>query len=501
VGETDFINSDGGVGGGFFWFNVAPSTSVGPTTPYAMAVFSNNTFAISNGMLRLGDRTLGSFASGGASLSANATNVILNSGAAGGVYLNYDQGTGGVHIGNGASASVAVFDTLGNLTLNAGLGTTGIVACDAALIAGEYAQPTTANARGYSTYIYTNSATPIQSNICCTGDGGSRGTLQMGGIGPGGSDTYFAFMLLTDTLATINTNLSVVGSVTSLAGGFVADGGGPSTFGPSTRLTYSGGAAYLDSFSTSTTVAGSMMIRMVTSNASTVINTLQLDTGGNCHVFGTMSAGNAATAGAGGLSTTGGCTATVGFFTSGTKAFVIPHPLDDTKELMHACLEGPENGVFYRGEAVTKNGVAEVVLPDYFEALTFDDDRSVLLTQIYADGSDELTMLAASRVIDGKFNIRSSAQTATVAWEVKAVRKVGVPVKLEVVRAKEKPQQFHTTEGEQSNEQASTDAKASRRTTNGSGAPEDGKLHTQAPSHAATGAGRASRTRHTHRAN
>ena len=44
-------------------------------------------------------------------------------------------------------------------------------------------------------------------------------------------------------------------------------------------------------------------------------------------------------------------------------------------------------------------------------------------------------MLAASRIAGGKFRIRSSVPDATVAWEVKAVRRIGVD-KLEVVKSK-----------------------------------------------------------------
>ena len=38
-------------------------------------------------------------------------------------------------------------------------------------------------------------------------------------------------------------------------------------------------------------------------------------------------------------------------------------------------------------------------LPDYFEALTFDEDRSVLLTQICESGDEQYAMLMATRVI------------------------------------------------------------------------------------------------------
>jgi len=120
----------------------------------------------------------------------------------------------------------------------------------------------------------------------------------------------------------------------------------------------------------------------------------------------------------------------------GTKAFIVPHPLDDTKDLWHACLEGPENGVFYRGEAVVVDGYAEVTLPDYFEALTFSEDRSVQLTQIF-EGGTLFARMAASRIVGGKFTIHAT-EAVTVAWEVKAVRRVGVD-RLQVVADKYVP--------------------------------------------------------------
>ena len=130
----------------------------------------------------------------------------------------------------------------------------------------------------------------------------------------------------------------------------------------------------------------------------------------------------------------------IGTLTAGVKSFRIPHPLDDTKYLTHSCIEGPEIAVYYRGETVTANGQTEVILPDYFEALTTPTDRSVLLTQIFEDdseaiiGSNTFSMLMASRVKDGKFKIRSSEPIAKVWWEVKAVRRDVEPLVKETRR-------------------------------------------------------------------
>ena len=138
---------------------------------------------------------------------------------------------------------------------------------------------------------------------------------------------------------------------------------------------------------------------------SNTVNVLSIDSVGNANFAGTITAAG--------------------------KSFLIAHPLIEGKDLIHGSLEGPEHGVYYRGEAKVKDGKAEVKLPDYFEALTFEDDRSVQLTQVYG-GKPMYARLAASRVVKGKFTIYSP-DDAIVAWEVKAVRRVGVD-RLAVVR-------------------------------------------------------------------
>jgi hypothetical protein len=111
------------------------------------------------------------------------------------------------------------------------------------------------------------------------------------------------------------------------------------------------------------------------------------------------------------------------FTATGAKNFRIVHPLDNTKYLTHSCIEGPETVVFYRGEGQTDaNAIATITLPDYFEALTRPEKRTVQLTEIFEDDETELGKLAASRVLDGKFKVRSEYANQKFYWEVKAVR-------------------------------------------------------------------------------
>lgn len=205
-----------------------------------------------------------------------------------------------------------------------------------------------------------------------------------------------------DTGAQFETN--VFASGTMYAGnGLVIKGntaGGPFPPGPNQfRLSNDGiNACYFDGLGADASTEAQFLFRVFRGDGSNMVTALQISANG-IWVTGTIGA-------------------------TGAKTFNIPHPLGGERRLVHACLEGPENGVFYRGEAELVDGRAIVELPDYFEALTFDDDRSVLLTQV--DEGGELALLAASRVVDGKFSIRSNVSAAIVSWEVKAVRRAGV---------------------------------------------------------------------------
>jgi len=85
-----------------------------------------------------------------------------------------------------------------------------------------------------------------------------------------------------------------------------------------------------------------------------------------------------------------------------TKTFVIDHPVNPDKYLVHACLEGPEAGVYYRGESEIPQGKdsIEVDLPDYVDALA--TDFTVHVTSI-CEGKPAL--IGASRVKNNKFTV------------------------------------------------------------------------------------------------
>jgi len=67
-----------------------------------------------------------------------------------------------------------------------------------------------------------------------------------------------------------------------------------------------------------------------------------------------------------------------GSFAATTKSFDIVHPTISGKRLTYASLEGPENGVYYRGQ----NNNNEISLPHYWSGLVHDDSITVNLTAV-----------------------------------------------------------------------------------------------------------------------
>ena len=59
------------------------------------------------------------------------------------------------------------------------------------------------------------------------------------------------------------------------------------------------------------------------------------------------------------------------------KEFDIPHPTKENHRLVHACIEGPEIGVYYRGKLKNTN---TIVLPEYWRGLVDPETITVNLT-------------------------------------------------------------------------------------------------------------------------
>lgn len=107
--------------------------------------------------------------------------------------------------------------------------------------------------------------------------------------------------------------------------------------------------------------------------------------------------------------------------TSGSKAFVIDHPADpENKYLRHYCAEGPVPLNIYQGEVTTdEKGYAWVELPSYYDLI--NKDPKIQLT-VVDEGDDFLMAKVSKRVVNGKFQIRTSQPGVAVYWEVKAER-------------------------------------------------------------------------------
>lgn len=278
----------------------------------------------------------------------------------------------------------------------------GAVSCGSAVIANGALETTGTNAStttGVGHISFTSDTTYIDS----CGAAGNRGTFQFREFAAGGSSGIV--VMQTDgsgnlSLAATFLNFGV-GSAAGQSFGICSnfDGGWSSAF------------PYIRADS-----AGDIIINPKGSSA--VYLCWDYGTGGT--VFG-----NGSSAGVGYVDVSGNAHFNGNLSCGGTKPFIITHPLDDTKLLTHVCIEGPEAAVFYRGEAVTDDyGEAEITLPDYFEALTRLENRTVLVTAIYDDDGnyEEYGTVVASRVRNGKFKVRSTYAEQEFFWEVKAVR-------------------------------------------------------------------------------
>lgn len=104
---------------------------------------------------------------------------------------------------------------------------------------------------------------------------------------------------------------------------------------------------------------------------------------------------------------------------SGTKSFMIDHPLDpENKFLKHYSMESPEVINFYRGNVVLDaNGNGTVQLPDYFTAI--NTNYSYTLTPI---GAPSVTYIAEEINENGSFKIAGGNPNQKISWYVYAER-------------------------------------------------------------------------------
>ncbi|MEL6650085.1 MAG: hypothetical protein AAFQ87_04685, partial [Bacteroidota bacterium] len=102
--------------------------------------------------------------------------------------------------------------------------------------------------------------------------------------------------------------------------------------------------------------------------------------------------------------------------------FVMDHPLDPNKEIVYACIEGPEAAAYERGTIRLVNGEAEVQFSEPFTLLANAGTMTFVLTPRSANSLG----LAAIEATETGFIIKELQQgngSYEVDWEVKAVRK------------------------------------------------------------------------------
>ncbi|NIO16189.1 MAG: hypothetical protein GTN70_04195, partial [Deltaproteobacteria bacterium] len=107
------------------------------------------------------------------------------------------------------------------------------------------------------------------------------------------------------------------------------------------------------------------------------------------------------------------------------KTFIVDHPMHENKYLVHACLEGPEAGVYYRGEGSIENNQnsAIIELPYYVENLA--EEFTVHVTPIY---NGYIRTLNSSRVNENKFTVYG--EPGPFSWAVYGKRS-NIEVELE----------------------------------------------------------------------
>ena len=85
------------------------------------------------------------------------------------------------------------------------------------------------------------------------------------------------------------------------------------------------------------------------------------------------------------------------------KTFVIDHPQNKNKYLIHACLEGPEAGVYYRGKSeIANNEYIKISLPKYTSSLA--SDFTIQITPIH-NKLNPIPILTVSEVENNRFYV------------------------------------------------------------------------------------------------
>jgi len=107
-----------------------------------------------------------------------------------------------------------------------------------------------------------------------------------------------------------------------------------------------------------------------------------------------------------------------GNLTKTSGSFRIDHPLDPAnKYLQHSFVESPDMMNIYNGNVITdENGLTEVILPDYFEALNMDFRYQLTVIGEFAQA------IIGEKIKNGRFTIRTDKPNVEVSWQVTGIR-------------------------------------------------------------------------------
>ena len=97
---------------------------------------------------------------------------------------------------------------------------------------------------------------------------------------------------------------------------------------------------------------------------------------------------------------------------SGAKPFDMPHPSKDGYRLRYVCVEGPENGVYFRGKL---DGTNTIEIPEYWKELVNHDTITVQLTPY---GSPNVG-LYVSEIAEDKITVATDDLLSLVKSEIK----------------------------------------------------------------------------------
>jgi hypothetical protein len=105
------------------------------------------------------------------------------------------------------------------------------------------------------------------------------------------------------------------------------------------------------------------------------------------------------------------------------KNFVEPHPLDASKEIVYASLEGPEAAMYTRGTGTLIDGKATIEVPEHFRLMAVENSMTVLITPLSIKSKGLAVTdksLERGLVVE---ELMEGAGSYDFDWEIRCIRK------------------------------------------------------------------------------